>query len=279
MKHIETVIEDVYELLKQKQIMTEDGVFKMSASIQDVLVSRFLQDGQYKPSLRMSNFGKPDKQLWYLINHPEWQEPLRPEVRFKFLYGDLIEAMILPLIEEAGHTVEGKQDKQEVNGLIGHRDAVIDGMLIDIKSANSRTFQKFKDGSFIQHDPFGYLDQLHLYLMAAKDDPKVKFKNKAGWIIIDKELGHIILRTMEFPNKDYAPLIDAKRAMLKSSMPPVRCFADKPEGASGNRRLDTQCSYCDFKKHCWPGVRTFLYAGGPVHLTKVVKEPNVVELK
>ena len=36
-----------------------------------------------------------------------------------------------------------------------------------------------------------------------------------------------------------------------------------------------ECSYCQFKDACWPNLQTYVYARGPVHLTKVVREPKV----
>jgi hypothetical protein len=44
-------------------------------------------------------------------------------------------------------------------------------------------------------------------------------------------------------------------------------------------KLGTGCSYCAFKKHCWPGLRGFAYSGGPRYLTNVVKTPDVPEFE
>ena len=48
----------------------------------------------------------------------------------------------------------------------------------------------------------------------------------------------------------------------------------EPDGKSGNTKLCTQCSYCDFKKICWPHMRTFIYKGGPRYLINVAREPR-----
>jgi len=47
---------------------------------------------------------------------------------------------------------------------------------------------------------------------------------------------------------------------------------------SPNMKLPMMCSYCDFKKTCWPNLRSFAYSGGPVHLVDVVNEPDVPEI-
>jgi len=37
------------------------------------------------------------------------------------------------------------------------------------------------------------------------------------------------------------------------------------------------CSYCQYKEHCYPNLRTFAYAYGPKYLVDVVKLPRVEE--
>ena len=58
---------------------------------------------------------------------------------------------------------------------------------------------------------------------------------------------------------------------------PERCYPDIPDGKSGNMKLSVPCSYCSFKEHCWPELRTFIYSNGPRYLTKVVRTPDVYE--
>jgi hypothetical protein len=55
---------------------------------------------------------------------------------------------------------------------------------------------------------------------------------------------------------------------------PARTFEPIPEGKSGNMKLGLNCSYCGYKTHCHPGLRTFAYARGPVFLTDVIREPK-----
>lgn len=47
---------------------------------------------------------------------------------------------------------------------------------------------------------------------------------------------------------------------------------------SKNKKLCTSCSYCNFKKQCWPEMRTFMYASGPEFLVEVVDVPRVMEI-
>ena len=59
----------------------------------------------------------------------------------------------------------------------------------------------------------------------------------------------------------------------------LACMTPKPDGKSGNLELAIGCSYCQYKKHCYPNLRAFKYSHKPKFLCKVVKEPKVQELK
>ena len=83
----------------------------------------------------------------------------------------MIEELALTVAMAAGHDVKGQQGKLNVHGIKGHRDAVIDGMTVDVKSASPYAFKKFKDGTLRDDDPFGYISQLSSYVYAGKDDP------------------------------------------------------------------------------------------------------------
>lgn len=227
----------------------------------------------------MSNIGKPcERQLWYEINQPENGEKLRPETYMKFMIGHLLEEVVLFLAELSGHEVTGRQDTQEIEGIKGHRDAIIDGTIVDVKSASSYSFKKFKEGTLRDNDPFGYVSQLQSYLFAGQTDDQVKDKEIAGFLVVDKTLGHITLDLHKKSDDNWTEIYNSKKEVINSSEVPERGFSDEPFGASGNLKLGTNCSYCPFKKLCYPELRTFLYSYGPVHLTQVNREPAVPEL-
>lgn len=272
-KTIDTLIEDIHELFTGPHEFDETNVQEFGQRLATHIKNRINED-RGKPSLRMSNLGSTcDRELWYKINKPELAEKLPANVRFKFLYGDILEELILFLAKEAGHTVEGTQDTLEINGVKGHRDAVIDGYLVDTKSASTYAFQKFRDHLTPDKDEFGYIDQLGAYLAASQSDPLVKEKDVAAFFAVDKTLGHMTLDMHAKSDKDYSKLVDEKRAMLASSTPPKRSYEDEEDGKSGNRKLGTKCSYCAFKEVCWPGVKRYDYSGKPRWLTKVAREP------
>jgi len=68
--------------------------------------------------------------------------------------------------------------------------------------------------------------------------------------------------------------------MVKLKEPPERSFdpvPQSPKNPNGNEKLSMACSYCDFKKECYPNLRKFIYSDKPLFLTKVVKKPMVAE--
>ncbi len=284
-KTIDTLVADIYKTLEEGVGYDED-YREYGAEHAFVLKQRLAPHGGDRPrGLRLSSIGKPCvRQLWYGLHAHLHREPLRPATRLKFLYGDLIETLLLELARASGHMVEGEQDEILVNGIKGHRDCIIDGMLVDVKSASPYSFAKFKNGLRSEDDAFGYLTQLGSYLLGSRDDPRVTYKNEAAFLVIDKVSGALCLDRHTFTEEDYVQLSDTittrREELAQGASLPERGFVSAPEGKGGNRKLCVNCSYCDFKTHCWPEMRTFMYAGGkPVFLTHVEKVPNVPEVR
>jgi len=281
-KTLDTLVEDIYGLLDTglPRDYEEDKITGFGLRLASILRDR-LSDRESRPAtLRMSNIGTPcNRKLWYGVNQAEDKTPLPPATRLKFLYGDILEELLLFLAEASGHEVTGRQDTQEIEGIEGHRDAVIDGVVVDAKSASTYSFKKFETHGLAEDDPFGYIDQLQSYLHAGQTDDKVKDKDRAAFLVVDKTLGHICLdihpRRQNFPIEK---LYQYKKDVVARTEPPARKYEPIPDGKSGNMKLGTVCSYCDFSRTCWPGSRTFLYANKPVTLVHVAREPNVPEL-
>lgn len=277
-KSIETLVPDIYKTVQEGVDKLDEGTLDEALkSLKGTLKYRLEKEGrlQQTPGLRMSNVGTPCKRkLWYQIHHKDKAEQLRPNVLIKFLYGDLLEWLFLFLSRIAGHKVEGEQDTLEVAGVIGHRDAIIDGRVVDVKSANARGFDKFKEHKVPFDDPFGYMDQLSLYHYAS-----ASLDDKASFLAIDKEMGHVVLDTYTIPKQDWPKKLEELRKEVEDPQKvPPRAYAPIPHQKSGNMQLDLPCRYCDFKKLCYPETRTFLYSSGPIHLTTVSKRPEVDEI-
>lgn len=279
MKSINTLVQDIYAFISDPKSFSRANVTAFGETLAQRLAYRFSEQ-RGAGTLRASNLGKPcDRQLWYDVHRSSDREPLPPAARLKFLFGDILEELLLFLAREAGHTVTSEQAEIEINGVKGHIDGIVDGRLVDCKSASSYAFEKFKDHKLPEDDAFGYMDQLGAYLAGSQSNPDLTDKDTASFLVIDKTLGHITLDTYPASGKDYSKLVEQKREMLAKAEPPDRPFTDVPFQKSGNRKLGTACSYCPFKHICWPNLRTFIYSNGPVYLTEV-KRPSskVIEI-
>lgn len=281
MKTIDTLVPDLQELLKNGIEGLDPEITKAFgervAETTAARLKREPRDGR----LRMSNIGRPCvRQLWYDYHDPNGGEKLSGDTYLKFLYGDLIEELVLFLAEVAGHTVEGRQDELELSGIKGHWDAIIDGMLVDVKSASTYSFNKFKEGLRADNDSFGYITQLQSYLHAAQSDDRLLDKSKGAFLVIDKTLGHICLDFHDYVEYDWEGFYERRKAIVSNAENvPARAFSPVPDGKSGNEKLPTACSYCSRKWDCWPSLRGFAYSTGPVYLTTVMREPNVPEIE
>ena len=148
MKKIDTLVADIYALLDEAYDHGEaDGTIAsavegIGASFKRALSSRTKKREPGK--LWASEVGDEClRRLWYKHHQPEDGEKLEPHTRFKFLYGDILEETVLMLAKEAGHTVEGMQERVEMESpdgtklISGRKDAKIDGHNVDVGSLRS----------------------------------------------------------------------------------------------------------------------------------------------
>jgi hypothetical protein len=144
-KSVDTLVEDIYHLVSNPQGFSPDNVRSFGESLATRLSYRLSEDRQ-SGELRASNIGKPcNRQLWYDVHCHDEREPLPPAARLKFLFGDILEELLLFLGKEAGHDVRHEQAEVSINGVKGHIDGIIDGRLVDCKSASTYAFEKFKE--------------------------------------------------------------------------------------------------------------------------------------
>jgi len=289
-KSINTLVDDIYAVLEKGAEVPPSLSQKFGDAVASMIKTRLEASREPKKGeLRMSRMGEPDRKLWYHFNMPEKAEKMDPQTLLKFLYGDLIEELILFLAEVSGHQVTKRQHEVVLNGVPGHIDSVIDGVLVDVKSAAPFSFDKFITGKLATDDPFGYKSQLFSYLEASKEDKDVLVKGEAAFVVADKVDGRLAVSKWrpsdDFKGTKLRDQYSRKIALVKREDPPAKCFPSIPMGASGNEKLGTRCAYCVFKHECWKdanggqGLKVYEYSNGPVYLTKVVKEPKVNESK
>jgi hypothetical protein len=279
LSNINTLVTDVYSLLSTKGWYTE-SLAKETADEINKRISKQYNEDPGSSLLRLSKMGEwCPRALWYSVHHPELAEPLPPWANFKYSYGHVIEALAIALAKAAGHSVTGEQDEVVVDGIKGHRDCIIDGNLVDVKSCSGFMFQKFKNKTISQDDPFGYLAQLDGYLCGSNTETLLLNKDTAFIWAIDKTLGKMY--TYEHRKREqfiYERIAKYKRVVEGKHPPSCECGTTK-HGASGNIKLDIKASYSAYKRCCFPNLRTFLYADGPLHLIHIERVPDVPELR
>jgi len=283
-KTIDTLIEDIYASLEpltngEAIDVSDDLIEEFGEAMKQAFTSWARptpRDSNF--TLRMSNIGKPMRQLWYNSRAEAKDGRMSSSLMIKFLYGHMLEELALLLVKLSGHAVSDQQKEVSVDGIQGHIDCKIDGEVVDVKTASSFSFSKFKYGTLAENDPFGYLGQIAGYEAA-------EGTNSGGFLVINKESGELCLFIPEDLDKpNIEDRIKSVKDVIVSDSPPERCYPIEDEGAKGNQKIAKNCAYCDYKYDCYAdsndgqGLRAFKYAKGLVYLTKVVVAPNVEEV-
>jgi len=284
MKTLDTLIQDIYSSLEG---LSTGEALNISEEELDLTLSRMKEsilawskprevDNSFR--LRMSNIGRPLRQLWYESQSSSDPHVVSGSTQIKFLYGHILEEIVLMLVRMAGHKVTSEQKEIDVDGIKGHMDCKINGEVVDVKTASKFSFNKFKDGSLVNNDPFGYLAQLSGYETAEET-------NAGGFLVINKDSGELCLfRPDDLEKPNVKEKIAKVKAAIAVDTPPDRCYAPIPEGKKGNMKLPSGCAYCPYKFECYSdandgeGLRAFKYSNGPVYFTEVAVEPRVEEI-
>ena len=283
-KPLNTIVPDIYGLLEnlsngEPLPITEEALDETMAAMKEAILhwaTPRKRDTDF--TVRMSNVGKPSRQLWFEKRDPVGRGSVDGATQIKFLYGHVLEEIVLMLVRMAGHNVTDEQKEVTVNGIVGHMDCKINGQVVDVKSASKFAFNKFMKGTLADDDPFGYLGQLSAYEKAEGTD-------EGGFLVINKESGELC---MYVPDDLDKPNIDVKINTLLDALeldtPPDLCYTPTPDGKKGNMQLPKGCTWCKYKHECHKdandgeGLRTFKYSTGYKYLTRVEAEPKVDEI-
>jgi len=283
-KPLSTVVPDIYGLLEnlsngEPLPITEEALDETMASMKEAILHWATpRERDTDFTVRMSNVGKPSRQMWFEKRDPEGRGGVDGPTQIKFLYGHILEEVALMLVRMAGHSVTDEQKEVKVKGVTGHMDCKINGQVVDVKSASKFAFNKFKNGTLNSDDPFGYLGQLAGYEAAEGTDD-------GGFLVVNKESGELCMfipDDLDKPNIDTK--IDTLLCDLELDTPPDLCYNPIPDGKKGNMQLPKGCTWCKYKHECHKdandgnGLRTFKYSTGYKYLTHVESEPKVDEI-
>lgn len=284
MSKLSNVVPDIYNMLEKLSDgeplpITEEALDETMASMKEAIMhwaTPRKRDTDF--TVRMSNVGKPSRQMWFEKRDTDKSGDVDGATQIKFLYGHVLEELVLMLVRMAGHSVTDEQKEVTVNGIVGHMDCKINGEVVDVKSASKFAFNKFREGRLAQDDPFGYLGQLAGYEEAEGTED-------GGFLVINKESGELCMFEPDDLDKpNITTKINTLLGDLELDKPPELCYNPIPDGKKGNMKLPKGCSWCKYKHECHKdandgqGLRTFKYSTGYTYLTEVVAEPKVDEV-
>ena len=284
MSKLSNVVPDIYNMLEKLSDgeplpITEEALDETMASMKEAIMhwaTPRKRDTDF--TVRMSNVGKPSRQMWFEKRDTDKSGDVDGATQIKFLYGHVLEELVLMLVRMAGHSVTDEQKEVTVNGIVGHMDCKINGEVVDVKSASKFAFNKFREGRLAQDDPFGYLGQLAGYEEAEGTED-------GGFLVINKESGELCMFEPDDLDKpNITTKINTLLDDLELDKPPELCYNPIPDGKKGNMKLPKGCSWCKYKHECHKdandgqGLRTFKYSTGYTYLTEVVAEPKVDEV-
>ena len=280
-KNLSTLVNDIYDTVSdlnigEKQI-PDELLADVTAGIGNAIIEWATPRDRSNSVLRMSSIGKPSRQLYYADKYKE-SSPPDAATLIKFLYGHILEELLLFLVKLAGHEVTDQQKEVNVKNIKGHMDCKIDGEVVDVKSASGFSFKKFQNGTLRENDPFGYMYQLAAY-------EKAEGTNDGGFLAINKESGEVALyQPEELDKPNVESRIDDLIEMFSIQQIPDKCYQPIPAGTKGNMKLPMGCVYCPHKIECHSdtnngkGLRMFKYAKGIEYLTSVRSLPRVEEI-
>jgi hypothetical protein len=195
------------------------------------------------------------RKIWYNL-HPETHPaPVNAVDSLKFKYGHLIEEVTLTYAELAGHEVQHRQMKlvESMESTSGDRwlvrgkiDAVIDGVLVDVKSCSRSVFQ----------DLSSYYEQVRWYAKAGG-------WKEAGILAVEKSSGRMRYEAVPLCHGGtgriqtfHGDTLDE----LSATTPPDRSLIFHP---GSNGKMPDGCLWCPHKYRCWPDLVAYKYAYGP----------------
>jgi len=107
MAHIDTLIDDIYKTLEDGidnvTVKKRDAIYKCGTEVMEAITRAVTEKrDNSNPTLRMSQIGKPSRQVWYDMKNTN-REPITGQTKIKFLFGDILESLLLCLTQLANH--------------------------------------------------------------------------------------------------------------------------------------------------------------------------------
>lgn len=161
MADITTFIEQYNNNELQLEVLSND-IANYSSALSQSFKRQFVDERQQENRLRVSSLGKYAvvQALQYFGVH-ESMENIRGAKADMFHVGDITEARLISLMKAYGLWVTHEQHEVTWNGVLGHMDCVVDGMVIDVKTCNDGNFKRYQ-----KKLPQTYITQIGVYAEA-----------------------------------------------------------------------------------------------------------------
>jgi hypothetical protein len=120
-KTLDTLVEDIYKEISkisegQALEVSEEELDAFAEGMKSAMRQWLVPREVKKPYLRMSNIGRPERQLWYDMKTDPKKNIVSPSTQIKFLYGHLLEEVVLFLVKLSGHKITAQQKEVTVSG-------------------------------------------------------------------------------------------------------------------------------------------------------------------
>lgn len=207
--------------------------------------------------LRASNLGTGcPLRLKYDIDYGK-PLPVSPELDAIFKQGDIMEAVTITLLKQAGYSVTDEQREIEYKGITGSIDCLINGNLVDIKT----TSNIWKFDKLWEKDDYGYLSQLSTYAAAIPEVSK-KEATLLVWDKNSKSYSQFTYDIEKYVDQKTIEISEMKRYLagrqLKESKEDEQIRKGKGR-YKGGYELNSFCNTCPWKSDCWPRLQAFEY--------------------
>ena len=97
-KKIDTLIEDIYKTIDvglDKRKVNTDFLDTFKKNIMTSIDKFLFEKREDLTTLRLSQIGRPDRQLWYDIKSDVKPKKIDAKTRIKFLYGEILESLLI----------------------------------------------------------------------------------------------------------------------------------------------------------------------------------------
>lgn len=266
------IVDKIQDWLNAKDITIEDWLARQYGYMAEASIKKQFSKREKGSVLRFSGAGKGARQIAYEYHDfPENGKKMNARSRLVFLYGDLLEALMVTLCKASGVQLTAcGLDQKTISTTLGgvevkgHLDGLHVGnpiRTVEFKSMSSFAFEQLQKG-VIDHT---YLVQVNLGMNATGLDECI-------FVGIEKESGAMHETILSY-DKTYVTWANNNISQVVSSTKeilPARCFSPS-KLKDGNSYYPWNCSYCKFYNTCLvePGLAELVVVKGSYKLKAI----------